>query len=131
MQPVPTPQQLRSFGTTVGGIFALIALWPAVLHGRDPRWWIFAVAVFFIIPALTYPGSLLPVHRAWMAFGHIMGWVNTRIILGLVFYLVVTPIGLLRSWMGKDPMGKTLQPELETYRVRRQARPTDHMKRQY
>lgn len=131
MQTTVTAKQLRSFGLTVGGIFAAIALWPAVLHGEEPRWWIAIVAAAFLLPALIFPRSLAPLHKVWMAFGHVMGWINTRIILGIVFYAVITPIGLVRAWMGKDPMGRHLQPEHESYRVPRKPRPALHLKRQY
>jgi hypothetical protein len=66
-----------------------------------------------------------------MAIGHVLGWINTRIILGAVFYLVVTPIGMLRSWSGNDPMGRRWRPDLTTYRVSRKPRPPSHMLRQY
>jgi hypothetical protein len=126
-----TTNKLRSFGLTVGGIFALIAFWPVVWRNEEPRWWIAAVAVFFILPALVFPKSLLWVHKGWMAVGHVMGWINTRIILGAVFYIIVTPIGILRSWMGKDPMGRKLRPDLDTYRIVRKPRPASHLTKQY
>jgi polyferredoxin len=126
-----TGKKLRSFGLTVGGIFALIAFWPVVWRNGEPRWWIAAVATFFLLPALIFPKSLLWVHKGWMAAGHVMGWINTRIILGAVFYVIVTPIGILRSWMGKDPMGRKLRPDLDTYRIVRKPRPASHLTKQY
>lgn len=65
------------------------------------------------------------------AFGHVMGWINTRILLGLLFYGVVTPLGIFRGWLGKDPMGRRLPPELESYRVPRNVRSARHLRRQY
>ncbi|HKZ81254.1 MAG TPA: hypothetical protein VJ124_23490, partial [Pyrinomonadaceae bacterium] len=53
-----TTKQLRSFGLTVGGVFALIGLWPLILHAADPRWWSVVVATVLIVPALVYPNSL-------------------------------------------------------------------------
>jgi hypothetical protein len=126
-----TSKKLRSFGLTVGGVFTLIALWPALARHDEPRWWIAAVAAFFLLPALIFPKSLLWVHKGWMAVGHVMGWINTRIILGAVFYVIVTPIGIFRSWMGKDPMGRKLRPDLDTYRIVRKTRPASHLTRQY
>jgi hypothetical protein len=69
--------------------------------------------------------------QPWMAVGHIMGWINTRIILGVVFYFVVTPIGIIRRMLGKDPMGKKIESDLKTYRISRTPRPASHLKRQY
>jgi len=131
MQNQITTKQLRSFGLTVGGIFALIGLWPLVIYGEEPRWWSVVVAGILIAPALVYPNSLLWPYKGWMTVGHVLGWINTRIILGVVFYIVVTPIGIIRRMLGKDPMGRRTSPELETYRVIREPRPASHLRRQY
>ena len=131
MQTEITSKQLRSFGLTVGGVFAAIGIWPAVLHGFDPRWWAVVVSAWLLLPAIVYPRSLFWVHKGWMFIGHILGWINTRIILGLVFYAVVTPIGFVRSLMHKDPMGRRLRPDLQSYRVARKSRPPSHLMKQY
>jgi len=115
-----TGKKLRSFGLTVGGVFTLIAAWPALARHDEPRWWIAAIAAFFLLPALIFPKSLLWVHKGWMAAGYVIGWINTRIILGI-----------LRSWMGKDPMGRKLRPDLDTYRIVRKPRPASHLTKQY
>ncbi len=124
-------KQLRSFGLTVGGVFAFIGLWPVIYHGADPRWWSIGVATLLLVPAVVYPAGLFWVHKGWMAFGHASGWINTRIILGVVFYVVITPIGALRSWLGKDPMGRHLRPDLDSYRITRKPRPVSHLTKQY
>lgn len=105
-----TIKQLRSFGMTVGGVFALIGIWPVIFRNQDPRWWAIVVAGCLLLPALIFPKSLLWIYKGWMAVGHVMGWINTRIILGLVFYAVVTPIGMVRRLLGKDPMGPKAEP---------------------
>lgn len=128
---VVTKQQLRSFGFIVGGIFAAIALWPLVIRGDEPRWWAVAAAVLLIVPAVVYPRSLAWIYTGWMALGFVLGWINTRIILGFIFYFIVTPIGLFRRWLGKDPMGRRLRPDLDSYRVTRKPRAASHLKRQY
>jgi Saxitoxin biosynthesis operon protein SxtJ len=126
-----TNKQLRSFGFTVGGIFALIGFWPLILRGEDPRWWALVIATGLLVPAVVFPRSLVGVHKGWMAIGHVLGWINTRIILGFVFYLIVTPIGIFRRWLGKDPMGRQLRPDLDSYRVDRKPRPASHLTKQY
>jgi hypothetical protein len=126
-----TRKQLRSFGFTVGGIFALIALWPLVIRADDPRWWAVVVAGCLLVPAAVFPQSLTWVYKGWMALGHVLGWINTRIILGFIFYFVVTPIGVFRRWLGKDPMGRRLRPDLDSYRVPRTPRQPSHLRKQY
>ena len=131
MQNNVTTKQLRSFGLTVGGVFALIGLWPTIYHAVSPRWWAVLIAVLLMVPALVFPTTLFWIHRGWIVFGHVLGWINTRIILGIVFYFVVTPIGLIRHLLGKDPMGRQLRPDLDTYRVVRTPRPASHLTKQY
>lgn len=131
MQNEVTRKELRSFGLLVGGIFAVIGFWPVVFYGAGIRWWALVAAAVLIIPALAFPHRLSWVHKQWMSLGHIMGWINTRIILGAVFYLVVTPIGIIRRLLGKDPMGKRLRADMESYRVVRKPRPASHLTKQY
>jgi Saxitoxin biosynthesis operon protein SxtJ len=125
------PKQLRSFGLIVGGIFAAIGLWPAVVHGEDVRLWVVALAGLLLIPALVRPRSLQAVYRVWMQFGEGLGWINSRIVLGVIFYGLFTPVGLIMRLRGKDPMRRHWEPEADTYRLVRQPRPSSHMTRQF
>jgi hypothetical protein len=126
-----TPEQLRSFGLTVGGVFAGIGLWPLVVHRIEPRFWALGLAAVLIVPALLYPRILWPAFRGWMAIGHILGWINTRIILGAIFYLLLTPMGLVRRWLGKGDISRDYDPGAGTYRILKPPRPASHMKYQY
>src|SRR2546428_9070962 len=117
------PKPLRSFGLIVGGIFAGMGIWPVVWRGQPPRLWVLILGGLFMALALVRPHSLERVYRLWMTVGEILGWINTRLILGVLFYGLFTPLGLLMRLRGKDPMRRTLAPEAETYRVRRQPRP--------
>ena len=131
MQNQITPKQLRSFGLIVGGIFAVIGFWPFLFREQDPRWWAVVLAGGLVVPALLFPNSLFWPYKGWMMVGQVLGWINTRIILGVVFYLIVTPIGVVRRWLGKDSMGQHLRPDLDTYRVARKPRPASHLTKQY
>jgi len=125
-----TPRQLRSFGLLVGGIFGFIGLWPMVWRHQNPRLWAVTLAVILVVPALVAPRTLAPAHRAWMKLAEMLAWINTRILLGLVFFVVVTPIGLLMRMLGRDPMRRQLGPNSD-YRIRRTPRPANHMLRQF
>ena len=131
MKEETTNQQLRSFGFTVGGIFALIAFWPLIIRGDEPRWWAAGAAGCLLLPAAVLPRSLTWIYKGWMLLGHVLGWINTRIILGFIFYVLVTPTGIVRRWLGKDPMGRRLRPDLDSYRVTRTPRPASHLTKQY
>ena len=124
-------KQLRNFGLMVGGIFCAIGLWPAVIRGESPRLWALVIGVLLLIPALIVPRTLGPVYRVWMKVGEALGWVNTRILLGVLFYGLITPMGLIRRLLGNDPMRREYERGVESYRVVKRPRSGAHMTRQF
>jgi hypothetical protein len=66
-----------------------------------------------------------------MKVGEMLGWLNTRIILGVLFYSLFAPIGLIMRLRGKDPMRRALIPEADSYRLVRQPRDASHMQHQF
>ena len=72
-----------------------------------------------------------PAQRVWMLLGDGLGWVNTRIVLGVIFFGVITPTGVMFRLLGRDPMRRTFDPSLTTYRVLQVPRPGTHMHRQF
>ena len=66
-----------------------------------------------------------------MVVGETLGWINTRILLSLVFYGIVTPMGIIIRHFGRDPMRRGFEPTVETYRVPKPSRPGSHMTRQF
>lgn len=124
-------RQLRSFGLLVGGLFGVLGFWPVLFRGEDARLWALIPSALLVIPALVFPASLRPAHRVWMAAGDALGWINTRIILSLVYYVLVTPMGVMMRLLGRDPMRRRLEPAANSYRVPRPTRPSDHMDRQF
>jgi hypothetical protein len=123
--------ELRNFGLIVGGIFAAISVWPAIFRGGNVRLWMTGLAAVLIVPALVAPRVLAPAHRVWMALGNALGWVNTRLVLGLIFFGLITPMGLVFRLAGRDPMQRAFDPNATTYRVSRKPRPGAHMLRQF
>jgi ABC-type uncharacterized transport system permease subunit len=77
------------------------------------------------------PQILKQVHGGWMKVGHVLGAINTKIILGIIYYLLITPMGLVMRLMGKDPMHRALTQGTDTYRIVRAPRPRHHMRNQF
>ena len=123
-------RERRSFGLIVGSGLAVIAFWPLV-RDEAPRASLLVVSLLLGIAAVAAPATLTHPYRIWMAIGHTLGWINTRIILGAIFFGVVTPMGLIRRVLRKDSMGRRPRPDLDSYRQPRSARPASHMTRQY
>ena len=124
--PTVTPKELRKFGLVVGGIFMLLAFVPMVslrggphLTGLPMRTWAIALGGVLVLFGAVYPPVLALPYRAWMFVGEALGWVNTRVILGAVFFLVMTPLGTLRRALGKDPLHRSFDRGSKSYRVER------------
>ena len=124
-------KELRSFGLVVGSVFTAIVIWPLLMRGEALRLWAIGLGGVLILLGGMSPGILAPVHNVWMRVGHALGWVNTRILLSLVFYGLVTPMGILFRLMGKDVMRQTFARDRPTYRVLRRPRLQGHMKYQF
>lgn len=126
-QTEPSLKQLRQFGWLMGGVFSIITFWPLVFRGEGIRIWAFIIAGVFGLLGTVFPNALKPVYRAWMIFGEKIGWLNSRILLGLLFYGMVTPISWLMRLLGKRPLQLEFDPKAETYRVPKEARAPDHV----
>ena len=124
-------KELRNFGLLVGGVFSVIGLWPMLLRGEPLRLWAVIVGSLLILLGSVIPRWLAPIHKGWMGVGHVLGWINTRIILGVIFYGLITPIGIVFRMLGKDTMRQSFSDHSSTYRVNRQPRPRSHMKFQF
>ena len=108
----------RKFGLITGAIvvvlFGLAIPWLFSLN--FPRWpWIFAAVLGSWASLL--PNTLKPVYIGWMKFGNMMNWINTRIILGIVFYGLILPFGVVMRLFGNDPMKRKLDASVGSYRV--------------
>lgn len=122
----------RSFGLVFAGFFAVVAAWS---WWRSGVWWPYALglAVLFGAVALLAPRVLGPLNRLWMRFGLLMSKVMNPIILGIMFYGVMLPIGLLLRWKGKDLLRLKLDPAASSYWIEREppGPPPDTMRNQY
>ncbi len=126
-QPEPDRNQLRHFGWLMGGVFLLVAVWPLLLRAEGVRLWALGVAGLFGGMGLVFPRGLTPVFRLWMKFGEKMGWLNSRILLSLLFYLILTPMGWVMALLGKRPLQLGFDSQAESYRVPKEARSADHV----
>ena len=112
-------KELRKFGLTTGIVIALLfgLFFPWVFDKAWPRspWIISAVLILW---ALIAPSTLGPLYKVWMKIGHALGWVNSRIILGIMFYLIITPVGVFMRLIGKNPLKLKIDKSATTYRVK-------------
>jgi hypothetical protein len=104
---IPDKKGLREFGLVTGALFVGLfgVLFPWLFQFGFPLWpWIIAGILWGL--ALLVPTGLKPIYHGWMFIAIIIGWINTRILLALVFYVIITPMGLIMRLLGKQPMKK-------------------------
>ncbi len=126
------PAEYRQFGLVSSAIVIILfgLLLPFLGMFDYPLWpWVFAAVLS--VWGLLLPATLRPVYSAWMKFGSVMNWINTRLILGLAFFLIFMPFGLVMRLLGKDPMRRTLLADAGTYRIPSQASEKESMERPY
>ena len=108
----------RAFGIVFCVVFALIGLWP-VLFGGVPRLWSLGLSTIFLLAALIRPALLAPLNRLWTKLGLLLHHVVNPLIMGLLFFLTVTPIALVMRVLGKDPLNLRLDPRAKSYWIER------------
>lgn len=82
---------------------------------KETYLYFYGASSFFAFFAAFAPMALLPLYRLWVKFATALAWFNTRLLLGMVFYFVITPIGLFMRLIGKDPMERKIDKEATTY----------------
>lgn len=101
----------REFGFIVGGVLALLSAWwfyRGKFHRLSEVTSI--VSSVLLILAFIFPKALVWPNKAWMALAEVLSFVTTRIILALVFFLIVTPIGVIKRALGWDPLHRRAAP---------------------
>ncbi len=125
-------KELRHFGWLMGflipGIFG--GLFPLLSHRSLPIW-PFAAGAAFLLVGSVLPTALRPIHWIWIRLGHVMGWLNTRIILFLAFFLVVFPVALLMKVIRRDSMKRKFDLSANSYKIKSQQPSPQSMERPY
>lgn len=109
----------RSFGVVFAIVFSIIALWPVVFGSGGLRVWAAVVAAGFALVAWVKPVLLAGMNRLWLKFGLLLGKIVSPIALGILFFLVITPIGWLMRLTGKDPLRLKHDAEAASYWIDR------------
>ena len=122
----------RGFGIVFAVLFVIIGLWP-LQDGSALRLWALAVAGFFLAAGLWAPAVLRPFNRLWFLFGIALNKVVNPLVMGLLFFLTITPIALIMRLAGKDPLNRRFDGQAKSYWIeRRPAGPApDTMRNQF
>ncbi len=91
----------KSFGIVFFILFLLISLYP-LLNDESIRLWSLVISLIFLILGILNSNLLFPLNKLWFKFGIILGKIISPVVMGIIFFLVVTPIGLIMRLLGKD-----------------------------
>ena len=118
-------KQLREFGVLIGLCFPLIiGLLIPILFGHNFRFWTLYIGIPTFILGIIKPSYLLYLYKGWMSLGHILGWINSRLILGLIFIFILQPIAYLMRIFGYDPLRVKINKN-KSYREIKKNNPID------
>ena len=104
----------KSFGLVFFIIFIIIALWP-LLNDGNIRIWSIIVSIIFLILGLLNSKILTPFNKLWMRLGALLGIIVSPIVMGVVYFGIITPIGLIMKLFGKDVLNLKLDKNKKTY----------------
>ena len=118
----------RSFGIVFSIVFLLIAIYP-LINNEELRIWSLVIAIIFLGLGLINSKALTPLNKLWFKFGLLLGRIISPIVMGLIFFLVVTPIGLIMRIIGKDLLNLKLNKD-KSYWIEKTG-PKSKMKNQF
>ncbi|MBM3251491.1 MAG: hypothetical protein FJZ11_01740 [Candidatus Omnitrophica bacterium] len=110
---------LKRFGVTMSSVFLLITLIIFFKH-KQANLFIAALSLGFLVTVFLNPVMLKPVYFLWMRLAFILGWLNSRLILIIIFYLVFTPIGIVLRLTGKDLLSIKIEKNKVSYWKKRE-----------
>ena len=117
-------EEIRKFGFLIGGVLIAISifmLWKALFFYQ----FVFVIGAIFIISGFFIPMVLKPIYIIWMTFATILGWIMTRVILAILFYLIVTPIGLIAKIFGVKFLDLSWNKNVNSYWNKRDKKVSD------
>lgn len=126
----PSQKDLRWFGFIVGGIFGAIALYP-ILKGQPAQFASSGVSVALLAAAAIFPRVLEKPYSIWMKVGYILGAINSHIILSVLFFVLITPMGFVLRLVGHDPLHRRIRQNVDSYKLKKTPRAKNHFERMF
>ncbi|MDD5109061.1 MAG: SxtJ family membrane protein [Candidatus Omnitrophica bacterium] len=106
-------QILKSFGITMGFIFIVISV--VLFFKHENIFFVAIVSILFFLVAFILPSLLYPLYISWMKLALVLSWINTRLVLFLMFYFIFTPIGVILKLLRKDLLDIKINKAEKTY----------------
>ena len=113
-----TQSSNRSFGILFFVVFLIISLWP-LKNGNTLNFYFLTASIIFLILGVINSKLLSPLNKAWIKFGEILGLIIAPIVMGIVYFFILTPVSLIVRLFGKDLLGLKFLKGKETYWIKR------------
>ena len=123
-------KELRNFGLSVGLVFAAIACYPLIWQ-QPVHYWALIPSLILILPGLICPLGLRWPLRLWKALGQCLGWINTRIILTVLYFCALVPVSLILRITGKDWLKLKFDPQAGSYLEQPESKIDNDLNNQY
>ena len=108
----------RNFGLIFAAFFMIICLYP-ILQGQDIKLWACTISFIFLFFGIFFPKALILPNKLWFKFGMLLGTIIAPIIMGIIFILVVSPIGIIMRLLGKDILNQKMEKSSKSYWIKR------------
>ena len=108
----------RSFGLVFFAFFMIIGLFPLLLEVGQVKIWAIIISIIFLFFGLINSKFLTPLNKFWVKLGFFLGAFIAPIVMGFVFFIIVTPIGIFMRILGKDLLKKKYEKNLKTYWIK-------------
>lgn len=108
----------RNFGFVFSGVFLIISLYP-LWFGKNIHLWACIVSLIFLFLAIVLPKILIIPNKLWFKFGLILGAIISPIVMAMIFYLTVTPTGIIAKSLGKDLLRQKLNKSKKSYWIKK------------
>ena len=108
----------RSFGLVFAAVFAIIGFYP-LWHNENIRLWACIIAFIFLFFGIFFPKILIVPNKLWFKLGLLLGAIVAPIVMGMIFFLTVTPIGIIMRLFGKDVINQKIKKNAKSYWIKR------------
>mgnify|MGYP001220481306 CR=1 FL=1 len=108
----------RSFGLLFFAVFFIISVWP-LKSQEDLRLWALVLSLIFLFLGIINSKFLNPLNKIWFKFGILLGSIVSPIVMGVVFFVVVTPVGMVMRFLNKDLLKLKMHKNIDSYWINR------------
>ena len=108
----------RNFGLVFASVFIIISLYP-LWFGKNMHFWALIIAFIFFLFAIFLPKALILLNKFWLKLGLFLGAIVSPIIMGMIFFLTVTPTGMIMRLLGKDILNQKINKKIKSYWIKK------------